>query len=62
MRSKSRLVCITGTSPFENIWISGVTDYGANIEPILQLTQYAWSHVDNGDFIGLLTRQMICRG
>ena len=42
--------------------IYGMTDHGANIEPVLQFAQDVGAHVDNGYLVGLLPRQVICRG
>ena len=53
---------IAGAGALQYIRIGRVTCHGPNIETILQLTKYVGALIDNGDFIGLFARQMICRG
>ncbi len=46
----------------QHFGVGGVTDNGSNIQAVLQFPQHVGPQVDDGDFVGLLSRQMVCRG
>ena len=54
-------VGIAGTGAFQYVGIGRVPYDGANVESVLQLTQYFGAHVDNGDLVGLFAGQVISR-
>ena len=55
-------VGIAGTGSFEDFRIGGVSYDRAYVEPVLKLTKNLGPLVDNGDLVGLFSRQVIGRG
>ena len=52
-------VSIIRAGAIEHLRMRGMTNYRADIEPVLQFTQHVRPHVDNSDLVGLFARQVI---
>ena len=55
-------VGVLRASTLEHIGIGGMADDRANVETVLQFTENVGPHVDDGDFVSLLSRQVVGRG
>ncbi len=55
-------VGVVGAGTVEHLRIGRMADDGADIKPVLELSQNLGTHVDDGDLVGLFARQMVGGG
>ena len=62
VRERDDNVRVAGTGAFEHFRVSRVTNYGPDVEAILEFPEDFGARVDDGDFVRLFTREMVGRG